>query len=258
MTNSFPISFCFWLLACCLPTASLAQIYLVNTPEELRQALVDAQQNNESNTIYLAPGTYTTGEAGPFRYQSPHGHNLSLIGDSADSGSFILDGGGAEQVLVLGNGQPGGTFTLQGLTLVSNGQGLQIQNGNARIEACAFVASSSPPPSSGAPNLAMAEPNRFWWGNNGNNGNSNDPDRETEAELEKSIQKAKGRWVLLGTARTIKNMKLFDHYNAVWAYQDGAWKAYSSKQDIQLRLYEQKVEELKQIPAYSGFWVWRD
>lgn len=251
--------FYLWLLACCTPNIGLAYIYVVNNSDELRQALLEAQQNNESNTIYLAPGRYASGTAGPYTFQSPYGHNLTLIGNSSDPGATLLDGGSFDKVLVLSNGQPGGTFSLQGLTLVSTGQGLQAQNARTRIEACEFVTSSSPAsiPETNTPDADPAsDPDRSWWGNNGSGVSK--ADREMDEELQKRVRQAKGPWVLLGTNRSIGNMKIFDRYNAVWAYQDGAWKAYSSRQDIRLRLHEHRIGELKQIPAYSGFWIWRD
>lgn len=256
MRKILRISFCLWLWISCIPNSALAHIYLVSNGEELRQALFDAQNNNENNTIYLGSGTYSIGDAGPFSFQSPHGHDLTLIGNSADSGATVLDGGNANQVLSLSNNQAGGTFTLQGLTLISSGPGLQVYNAKTRIEACEFVAFSAPPGPTPSASAAANTPGQFWGGNNGNG--KNNAEQEAEAELQKSVQQAKGNWVLLGTAITIRNMDIFRQYNAVWAYQNGSWKAYSSRQDIKLRLHEQNIDELKQIPAYSGFWVWRD
>src|SRR5690606_3179678 len=157
--------------------------------EELRQALFEAQHNDESNTIYLGPGTYSIADAGPFSFQGSQGHDLTLIGNSANAGATILDGGSANEVLVLSNNRAGGTFTLQGLTLISHGPGLQVHNANTRLEACEFITSSENAPPPLATSAATSEPGRFWWGNGNGNGNGNNSaEREAETELLKNAQ----------------------------------------------------------------------
>jgi len=71
----------------------------VSTTQELRQALLGAAQNGQSDTIILANGTYATTDdgGGTFIYLDNENYNLTIQGSSAEN--VILSGVNTHQVL---------------------------------------------------------------------------------------------------------------------------------------------------------------
>ena len=79
---------------------SAATFNVSNTPE-LRQALLDAGQNGQADTIILVDGTYATTDdgGGTFTFLDNENYDLTLQGSSAENA--ILSGANTHQVLFL-------------------------------------------------------------------------------------------------------------------------------------------------------------
>jgi hypothetical protein len=243
------------LIGLALSNPALAATYHVNSSEELRAALNSAQNNGESNVIHLESGEYSVAEAGPFVYRSPANHDLTLIGNTADPVKVILNGSHQDDVLVLINEKTGGNFVIKGLTVIGGERGLHTENAKTRIEYCAFeinptesrvITAAFPQISSDELSILgavfhLAKPPTVQ-----------PQDSATTQPTEQS-----DKWTLRGTTEAIRDMSQFDQVTAVWAYQEGQWKAYSAQTDIKIRLEAGGIEALTRIPAQSGFWVWR-
>ncbi len=236
-------------LALCSP--SYGETFSVSTSAALRTALQAAQNNGSLDTIILQPGTYSTEDGGPFIYDSPEGYDLTLVGRESDPASVVISGDTQQgEVLVLHNQQAGGTFTLRGLTIVGGSQAFRTENAATRIEYCAFSGPELPGSADTAPGEEVTILSSVFMG-------ADKTGAEPPAEnFEPANHKSSG-WVLLGSSRSINNMKLFDHYQAVWAYQDGQWRAYSADPAIKARIRARNIRPLNRIPPNSGFWVWR-
>jgi len=242
-------------LSLALYTPGYAETFSVTTAAELRVALQAAQSNGTFDTIVLQPGLYSTEESGPFLYNSPDGYDLTLVGQESDPASVVISGDSQGEVLVLTNQQAGGTFTLRGLTIVGGSQAFRTENAATRIEYCAFSGPGLPAGSDLAdPISPPAEPVTIM--SSVFMGVDDAPVAASAESFGPAAHKGNG-WMLLGSSRSVNNMRLFDSYRAVWSYQDGQWRAYSSDPAIKARLRDRKIPELNRIPPYSGFWVWR-
>ena len=89
----------FILAMCIFSTSVLAATFNVSTTPELRQALLDAATNGQSDTIVLANGTYATTDdsGGTFTFLDNENYDLTLQGSSAEN--VILSGDNTHQVL---------------------------------------------------------------------------------------------------------------------------------------------------------------
>jgi len=80
-------------------SSSQGVTFNVSTTQELRQSLLDAAQNGQSDTIILADGTYATTDdgGGTFVFLDNEDCDLTLQGSSAEN--VILSGDNTHQVL---------------------------------------------------------------------------------------------------------------------------------------------------------------
>ena len=90
---------CFSLFFIAIYHTSFAATINVGTTVELRQALLDAAGNGQSDTIILADGTYATTDdsGGAFTFLDNENYDLTLQGSSAEN--VILSGDNTHQVL---------------------------------------------------------------------------------------------------------------------------------------------------------------
>jgi len=100
-------------------TLSFGATFCVNNASELQSALTTAVSNGENDTIKIVQGTYS----GNFIYASDESNSLTLKGgytegcasQTVDPANTILDGGGLDMVLALGNNGTA-NFSLESLT----------------------------------------------------------------------------------------------------------------------------------------------
>ncbi len=123
--------------ALCLPQPVNAAEFHVTTAAEFQDALNNASNNGEDDTIYLAAGTYE----GNFVYAPGDGKPLIIKGEAGTTAQdVILDGGGDGRVLDLSGSSEGGSVSIEGVTLQNGsgggtgGNGLYVWCENASLD----------------------------------------------------------------------------------------------------------------------------
>ncbi len=113
-----------------LPSAHGATLDVANV-QELRDALITASSNAESDTIRLAAGTYSTQSdgQGPFVYISDNTDSLTLQAlDGSNATPVILDGADQDLVLEASSQANGGSLSISGLQIKNGRRGLEVTN----------------------------------------------------------------------------------------------------------------------------------
>jgi len=62
-------------------------------------------------------------------------------------------------------------------------------------------------------------------------------------------------WTLVGTAKEITNLSVFDNVNIIWIYQNKQWYAYSPNATMQQSIINANIKTITKIPINSGIWV---
>jgi len=157
MQKGFILSIAFSI--CIISTSVIAATFNVSNTSELRQALLDAAQNGQEDTIVLANGTYATtdGGGGTFTFLDNQNYDLTLQGSSRTN--TILSGNNSHQVInfnIIGStktihlsnlsvingtssGAGGGIFSEETLEI----QNCEISNNHAATDGGGFFSSST-------------------------------------------------------------------------------------------------------------------
>ena len=108
---------CFSLFFIAICHTSFAATFNVTTTQELRQALLDAAGNDQSDTIFLADGNYTTTDdgGGAFVFLTVKSHSLTIQGSNPEN--VKLSGDGVNRVLNFSGLNSTSIIFLNGLTI---------------------------------------------------------------------------------------------------------------------------------------------
>lgn len=128
------------LLAAGISLASaqaVAETFTVSTTAELRQALRDASNGSEDDTIMLQPGTYVTNadEKGTLIYSIDTPQNLTLEGVVSGESGVVLDGAAVGTIMKAeSKNHYTSSLTLKSLTLKNGEQGLNVSQFNLTLD----------------------------------------------------------------------------------------------------------------------------
>ncbi len=113
-----------FILLIFFPNVTLSASFYVFSSEELREALVNSSGNGEDDTIILSAGIYTTasGDGGKFRYIDFENHDLSIVGEDAET--TILNGEGFD-VLDFRNSDHNINVYLESFTIENSNNALE-------------------------------------------------------------------------------------------------------------------------------------
>lgn len=111
-----------------------AATFNVSTTQELRQALIDAAQNGQSDTIILADGTYATTDdgGGTFNFLDYENYDLTIKGSSPDN--VVLSGDNTDGVLKFNISNSGQLIYLNHISII-NGKSSNLCGGIFSYEA---------------------------------------------------------------------------------------------------------------------------
>jgi len=131
-----------------LGTSTKGATFNVSTTQELREALLNAAQNGQSDTIILANGTYATTDdgGGTFIFLDNENYDLTIKGSSAEN--VVLNGGDVHQVIKINVVGYDVLITLDSLSIIngysanSGGGGFYTKE-NLLIQNCQILENNS-------------------------------------------------------------------------------------------------------------------
>jgi hypothetical protein len=130
---------------CAFSISAYATEFHVTTSQELQTALSTAAENNQSDSIFLAAGTYK----GNFRFETEESDtSISIQAEEGlNAGNVILDGEERDRVLLINSNDNNLNVSFYNITIKNgksfDGGGINIQTkGNVKILTCSIYSNS--------------------------------------------------------------------------------------------------------------------